>query len=136
MGWAPMYSNGVMRLEKSLKRPTIRPMSPHNARLGAIVKSGVRRVDHAAALLSSLSSMPSLNLTPSMTFPKAGGRDDACRTSGKRLTVPVFRGAEQARCPSRYLAGRSFQTRNRARISHGEPRARARDCALGWPGTG
>ena len=31
------------------------------------------------------------------TFPKADGRDDACRTSGKRLTVPVFRVAEQAR---------------------------------------
>ncbi len=36
--------------------------------LGAIVKSGVRRVVHAAALLSSMSSIPSLNWTPSMTF--------------------------------------------------------------------
>ena len=34
----------------------------------AIVKSGVRRVGHAAALLSSMSSIPSLNLTPSMSF--------------------------------------------------------------------
>ena len=36
--------------------------------LRAIVKSGVRRVGHAAALLSSMSSIPSLNLTPSMSF--------------------------------------------------------------------
>ena len=36
---------------------------------GAIVKSGVRGVGHAAALLSSVTSMPSLNLTPSITFP-------------------------------------------------------------------
>ena len=35
---------------------------------GAIVKSGVRRVVHAAALLSSMSSIPSLNRTPWMTF--------------------------------------------------------------------
>ena len=35
---------------------------------GAIVKSGVRRVGHAAALLSSMSSIPSLNRTPWMTF--------------------------------------------------------------------
>ena len=35
---------------------------------GAIVKFGVRRVGHAAALLSSMSSIPSLNLTPLMTF--------------------------------------------------------------------
>ena len=34
----------------------------------AIVKSGVRRVVHAAALLSLMTSMPSLNWTPSMTF--------------------------------------------------------------------
>ena len=37
--------------------------------LGAIVKSGVWRVGHATALLSSLTSMPSLNLTPSITLP-------------------------------------------------------------------
>ena len=36
--------------------------------LRAIVKSGVRRVVHAAALLSSMSSIPSLNRTPWMTF--------------------------------------------------------------------
>ena len=36
---------------------------------GAIVKSGVRRVGHAAALLSLVTSMPSLNFTPSMTLP-------------------------------------------------------------------
>ena len=35
---------------------------------GAIVNSGVRRVVHAAALLSSMSSIPSLNRTPWMTF--------------------------------------------------------------------
>ena len=35
---------------------------------GAIVKSGVRRVVHAAALRSSRTSMPSLNRTPSMTL--------------------------------------------------------------------
>ena len=34
----------------------------------AIVKSGVRGVVHAAALLCSMVSMPSLNWTPSMTF--------------------------------------------------------------------
>ena len=34
----------------------------------AIVKSGVRRVVHAAALLSSMTSTPSLNLTPWMSF--------------------------------------------------------------------
>lgn len=39
------------------------------AYLRAIVKSGVWRVGHAAALLSSVTSMPSLNLTPSITFP-------------------------------------------------------------------
>ena len=35
----------------------------------AIVKSGVRRVGHATALLSSMTSIPSLNLTPSITLP-------------------------------------------------------------------
>ena len=39
------------------------------ARGRAIVKSGVRRVGHATALLSSVTSMPSLNLMPSMTLP-------------------------------------------------------------------
>ena len=34
----------------------------------AIVKSGVRRVIHAAALLSSMHSMPSLSLMPLMTL--------------------------------------------------------------------
>ena len=38
------------------------------ARSGAIVKSGVRGVVHAAALRSSMTSMPSLNRTPSMTL--------------------------------------------------------------------
>ena len=36
---------------------------------GAIVKSGVRRVGHATALLSSVTSMPSWNFTPSITLP-------------------------------------------------------------------
>ena len=36
--------------------------------VGAIVNCGVRRVVHAAALLSSMISMPSLNLTPLMTL--------------------------------------------------------------------
>ena len=35
----------------------------------AIVKSGVRRVGHATALLSSVTSMPSWNFTPSITLP-------------------------------------------------------------------
>ena len=39
------------------------------AACGAIVKSGVRRVGHATALLSSMTSIPSLNLTPSITLP-------------------------------------------------------------------
>ena len=34
----------------------------------AIVKSGVRRVGHAAALLSLMTSLPSVNLTPSTTL--------------------------------------------------------------------
>ena len=48
---------------------TINPRADADTIAGrAIVKSGVRRVVHAAALLSSMSSMPSLNWTPSMTF--------------------------------------------------------------------
>ena len=39
------------------------------ATAGAIVKSGVRRVGHATALLSSVTSIPSLNLMPSITLP-------------------------------------------------------------------
>ena len=37
-------------------------------KMRAIVKSGVRRVGHAAALLSSATSTPSVKLTPSMTL--------------------------------------------------------------------
>ena len=34
-----------------------------------MVKSRVRRVGHATALLSLMASMPSLNFTPSITLP-------------------------------------------------------------------
>ena len=47
---------------------TLTPVQDDLVENGAIVKSGVRRVGHAAALLSSMSSIPSLNLTPSMSF--------------------------------------------------------------------
>ena len=58
------------RLGSSMFLPPDRDADYRNcpARNRAIVKSGVRRVGHAAALLSSMSSIPSLNRTPWMTF--------------------------------------------------------------------
>ena len=55
---------------------------------GAIVKSGVRRVIHAAALLSSMSSIPSLNLTPSMTL--ARWRKPRSRRQDFSAQVPIL----------------------------------------------
>ena len=54
----------------------------------AIVKSGVRKVGHAAALLSSLTSMPSLNLTPSMTF--ASWRKPRSRRQDCSALMPIL----------------------------------------------
>ena len=56
---------------RNSSRSTSRPIERQGgsaAQKRAIVKSGVRRVVHAAALLSSMSSIPSLNRTPWMTF--------------------------------------------------------------------
>ena len=55
---------------------------------GAIVKSGVRKVGHAAALLSSLTSMPSLNPTPSMTF--ASWRKPRSRRQDCSAPMPIL----------------------------------------------
>ena len=54
----------------------------------AIVKSGVRKVGHAAALLSSLTSMPSLNPTPSMTF--ASWRKPRSRRQDCSAPMPIL----------------------------------------------
>ena len=54
----------------------------------AIVKSGVWRVGHATALLSSLTSMPSLNLTPSITLPSC--RKPRSRRQDCSALIPIL----------------------------------------------
>ena len=95
---------------------------------GAFVKSGVPRVDHATALLSPMTSMPSANLTPSITLPSCrnprGRRQDCsalmpgarrgdrtpslspCRPPGASdpSTLRAGTATEPPKPPSRYAA--------------------------------
>ena len=91
---------------------TINPRADADTIAGrAIVKSGVRRVVHAAALLSSMSSMPSLNWTPSMTF--ARWRKPRSRRQYFSAHLPILKIIDSMVCRVTQMASTASVTRGR-----------------------
>ena len=107
---------------------------PHQALPGAI-KSGVRRVVHAAALLSSMSSIPSLNWTPSMTLAswwKPRSRRQDLQTAAQNQTTVAAGwsrrgGAKLCQSVSPFRSWGGWEDSHRGAVSQGASGVPGRD---------